>query len=218
MKVLVTAGSTVVPIDQVRVISNIFHGKTGTAIARYLFLQGDEVTLMTSSPKLVTDCGSRLRVVPFRTHDDLLDQMESEIKGGSYDAVIHSAAVGDYSVAGVYSQNEDGSLSLLDNNTKISSNHDSLFLKMKPTLKIIDLIRNPWGFTGRLVKFKLEVGISNEELIKIAKKSRQASEADLIVANCLEWSRYYAYIITRAGHHIRVAREEIPTILRRALT
>lgn len=217
MKVLVTAGSTIVPIDQVRVISNIFGGKTGTVIAEYFFSQGDEVTLITSNPKLVTIADSRLKIISFRTYDDLIDEMEKEIRSGNYDVVIHSAAVSDYQVTDVYLKNDDGTLSLVDKNNKISSTHDSLFLEMKPTLKIIDLIRKPWGFSGKLVKFKLEVGISDEELMEIAKKSRQTSEADFIVANCLEWSRHYAYIINRAGRHIRVSRRAIAVKLRRAL-
>mgnify|MGYP001578546715 CR=1 FL=1 len=217
MKVLVTTGSTVVPIDQVRLISNIFTGKTGTIIAEYFFSQGDNVTLITSNPKLVTISDFRLGVIPFRTYDDLLYEMEKEIKGGAYDIVIHSAAVSDYKVTDVYTRNEDGTLSLVDKDKKISSTHNSLFLEMKPTLKIIDLIRKPWGFTGKLVKFKLEVGISDEELIKIAKKSRQTSEADYIVANCLEWSHDYAYIINRKGNYIHVSRDNIAVKLWRAL-
>lgn len=217
MRVLVTAGSTIVPIDQVRVISNIFGGKTGTAIAEYFFSQGDEVTLITSNPSLVKFSSSKLKIIPFRTYDDLISKMEKEIKDGGFDVVIHSAAVSDYYVADVYIKNEDGTLSLVDKNNKISSTHDSLFLEMKPTLKIVDLIRSPWGFTGKLIKFKLEVGITDEELIAVAKKSRKTSNADFIVANCLEWSSRYAYIINRKGNYIRVSRRAIAVKLRRAL-
>lgn len=216
MKVLVTAGSTTVPIDQVRVISNIFGGKTGTTIAEYFFSQGDEVTLITSNPKLVTISDSRLKIIFFCTYDDLISQMEKEIKSGSYDVVIHSAAVSDYKVTDVYIKNKDGTLSLVDKGSKISSAHKSLFLEMKPTLKIIDLIRKPWGFAGKLVKFKLEVGISDGELITVAEKSREVSNADLIVANCLEWSHHFAYIIG-PGNCTPVFRGEIPTNLRGAL-
>jgi len=47
MKVLITAGSTNVMIDQVRCISNIFKGKTGNAIARF-FNDTEEVTIILS--------------------------------------------------------------------------------------------------------------------------------------------------------------------------
>jgi len=46
-KVLITAGSTVAPIDQVREISNIFRGRTGAMIAEFLASKGVECTLIT---------------------------------------------------------------------------------------------------------------------------------------------------------------------------
>lgn len=217
MKVLVTAGSTIVPIDKVRVISNIFGGRTGTAIAEYFFSQGDEVTLITSNPLLVNIVNDQLRISSFKTYNDLIQLMEDEIVNGNYDVVIHSAAVSDYTVAGVYIQDENDCLVLVDNDAKISSSHDSLFMEMKPTLKIIDLIRDPWGFQGQLVKFKLEVGISEQELIEIAKSSRETSDADFIVANCLEWSRHYAYIVNRQGGYRRTVRKYLPKKLRKVL-
>ena len=51
--VLVTAGSTMVPIDKVRAITNIFNGRTGTNIALYFAQQGWNVTLVTSNPSLL---------------------------------------------------------------------------------------------------------------------------------------------------------------------
>ena len=69
---------------------------------------------------------------------------------------------------------------------KIGSSHDRLILELVPTEKLVDLIRNPWGFTGTLVKFKLQVGLTDDELLAIARKSMADSHADFIVANCLE--------------------------------
>lgn len=56
--------------------------------------------------------------------------------------------------------------------------------------------------TGKLVKFKLQV----------AAKSRIASEAALIVANCLEWARERAYILG-ADRCETVARANLPEAL-----
>ena len=58
--------------------------------------------------------------------------------------------------------------------------------------KLIDRFRRPWGFSGILVKFKLEVGISEQDLLKIAEESRQASAADLMVANTLDGAAQWA--------------------------
>lgn len=195
MKILVTAGSTEIPIDKVRAISNIFKGRTGTDIARYCARYGNDVTLLTSNVFLLQNQRRGIRVIGYKTFDDLAKLMENEIKHGNYDVVIHSAAVSDFKVASVNTIDENGKLHPVDKSAKISSDHDRLFMELVPTPKLIDKIRTKWGFSGILVKFKLQVGISDEELLEIAKKSRTDSKADLIVANCLEWSRERAFIL-----------------------
>lgn len=146
-------------------------------------------------------------VVKYRTFDELAEIMENEIRTGNYDVVIHSAAVSDYEVSGVFERGADERLTEVDSRAKISSKHGELFLRMTPTFKIVDKIRSEWGFKGKLIKFKLEVGKSDDELIEIAKKSCAASDADLIVANCLEWARERAFIIDRDGGVENVTRD-----------
>jgi len=195
MKVLVTAGSTNVMIDKVRCISNIFKGKTGADIASHFSKAGNDVTLITSAniiPEAVKN------VFKYKTYDDLYELMEMETTVGNYDVIIHSAAVSDYKVEGTYVERQTYQnfiLDKIDSSKKISSSNKELFLKLVPTEKIIDKIRDPWGFKGILVKFKLQVGISDEELLTIAKKSRKDSDAEFIVANCLEWAKDRAYIV-----------------------
>jgi phosphopantothenate---cysteine ligase (CTP) len=200
LKILVTAGSTNVPIDQVRCLSNIFKGRTGTEIAAKLAEQSHKVTLLTSSPKMeqLKYCADKLEIISYRTFWELFKLMEREIcnRPSKYDVIIHSAAVSDYEVTATCFIDETGQLQTLDSSTKISSDHQELFLKLRPTPKIVDQIRQPWGFKGLLIKFKLQAGIIDEELLAIAAKSRIVSGADLIVANCLEWSAERAYLVS----------------------
>ena len=49
--------------------------------------------------------------------------------------------------------------------------------------------------------------MSDEELIDIATKSMLHSDANLMVANCLEWARYRAYIIKDGSDPKSVKRE-----------
>ena len=216
MKILVTAGATIVPIDQVRAITNIFRGKTGTGIAQYFAQMGDSVTLITSSPQLVSP-GVTLKIVSYRTYDDLAGAMEQEVLNGGYDIIIHSAAVSDYAVTGVLARDEKGNLIRLDSSQKVSSSHKLLYLEMTPTKKLIDMVRRDWGFRGKLVKFKLEVGRTYDELIAIAIKSVRDSQADLIVANCLEWYSQSAILVTPAGHFDEIERQNLPSELRRRI-
>ena len=204
-KVLITAGTTAFSIDQVRVISpdlpnspvsikNIFRGKTGADIAKYFARKGDQVTLATSGENISGD--GNVRIIPYITFQGLESIMEQEITGGQYDIIIHSAAVADFMPDKAYGRTEDGQLVEIDSTKKISSKNPELFLRFVPTPKLIDKIREPWGFQNVLVKFKLEVGISDNELLQIAQKSMRHSKANFIVANCLEWADERAIIIT----------------------
>ena len=237
MKILVTAGATQTPIDKVRAITNIFKGKTGTQIATILAHIGHNVTLLTSNPELVypdkprnagafhcvlpfaqNNDGASLRAISYRTFDDLAARMEEEIRNGEYDVVIHSAAVSDYKVARVLvnMSTKDFNLIPLDSSKKISGSHERMYLELVPTFKIVDKIRSEWGFKGFLVKFKLQVGITDEDLLDIARRSRETSDADLIVANCLEWAKEYAYVVDRDSMAEKVTRDGIgPAIARR---
>ena len=212
MKVLVTAGSTRTMIDQVRCITNIFKGRTGHNIAAYFSMKNNEVTLITSGD---ANSFNARNIIEYRTYDELYDNMKEQITENNFDVVIHSAAVSDYRPEGTYID-EGGPttrLKKLDSSGKVGSDHKVLYLKMVQTEKIIDKIRDPWGFKGKLVKFKLQVDITDEKLLEIARKSRKHSDADIIVANCLEWSSKKAYIVSSDDLIEQVKRESLPQAL-----
>jgi phosphopantothenate-cysteine ligase/phosphopantothenoylcysteine decarboxylase/phosphopantothenate--cysteine ligase len=129
------------------------------------------------------------------------------------DAVIHCAAVSDYLHAGTFVPDETG-LAPLPPAGKIKSDAPELWLKLVRAPKLVDLIREPWGFNGVLVKFKLEVGLSDDELLAVAERSRVQSRADLMVANTLEGASKVAFLGPLAAGYERVAR---PDLARRLL-
>ncbi len=217
-KILITGGHTQIPIDQVRVISNIFKGKTACDIANEFWMStplNDQEIVVVGNPDMKSkiefvqdlsymDHDIPNKFIPYKSYDELYSIMEKEITTGNYDVIIHSAAVSDYYVSGV--QSEPGKY--LDTSSKISSSYDTLYLELKKTRKIVDDIRYLWGFSGTLVKFKLQVGLSDEELLSIARKSRTDSMADFIVANCLEWAKERAYVIGD-NREYSVSREDL---------
>jgi phosphopantothenate-cysteine ligase/phosphopantothenoylcysteine decarboxylase/phosphopantothenate--cysteine ligase len=232
MNILVTAGNSLTPIDRVRCITNIFTGRTGGAVALACHDRGHEVTLVTSHPEAVFDLREhgpptdpRWRLRPYRTFDELQQRMGALIKGGGIDAVIHTAAVSDFRTAGVYSpaegtrfraedrrwEAEGGGPPALEDRAagKVKSDGPELWLRLVPAPKIIDQVRAEWGFQGVLVKFKLEVGLGEEELLEIAEKSRRVSAADLMVANTLEGAGDWALLGPVEGGYRRVSRREL---------
>jgi phosphopantothenate---cysteine ligase (CTP) len=232
MHLLVTAGNTVVPIDRVRCMTNIFTGRTGTGIALHGYERGHAITLLTSHPEIVTEPPvsrlvdeNRWDVNIYRTFEDLAQQMEAAIKLGRPDGVIHCAAVSDYQAAGIYAP-APGTRFAVDTNQwqgsgptpatlvdrsagKVKSDEPELWLRLVRTPKLVDAIRTAWGFQGILVKFKLEVGISDERLLDIAESSRRQSAADLMVANTLEGTASWAFLGPVAGKYNRIDRPQL---------
>ena len=82
-------------------------------------------------------------------------------------------------------------------------------MRLIPTPKLVDKVRAAWGFAGVLVKFKLEVGLSEPELVEVAERARVHSAADLMVANTLEGMREWAVIGTGPGGYRKVTRAEL---------
>lgn len=206
---LVTAGNTRERIDRVRDWGNIFTGNTGFAIARCLSRFGD-VDLVTSTkshseevarvggefPERLggsNSCAGRVRAFPFVTHADLRGVLQGLMQGGNYAAVVMTAAVSDYTPAGVYRVIERDRTPagmerwLVEDVSagKVKSEYDRIAVLGDRTEKLVDLFRAEWGFRGLLVKFKLEVGLEDEELKRVGEASRRASRAELLVANTL---------------------------------
>ena len=171
------------------------------------------MTLVTSRPEFTPKMGN-LRIISYETYYDLYEIMKKQITQKNYDVVIHSAAVSDYFVSNVLVSDH---LSPVDASGKISSNHSKLYLELSPLEKIIDKIRSDWKFSGTLIKFKLEIGKTNEELISIATESVRASKANLIVANCLEWSKKSAIIVYPDGTYSKIERSILPKELWRII-
>ena len=170
MKVLITAGPVWAPIDTMRVITNIFGGALGFEITKEARRLGHDVTLLMGPGRVqLPPPTSGLKIVRFKYFNDLLKAVKSELKNTRYDVMIHSAAVSDYVPVNVFKG-------------KIKSGSKHLILHLKPTIKIVNLIKNirPKIF---LVKFKLEVNKKEKELLDAAYRSMKESRADLIVAN-----------------------------------
>jgi phosphopantothenoylcysteine synthetase/decarboxylase len=230
MEILITAGNTVVPIDRVRCMTNIFTGRTGAAIALCCHQRGHTVRLLTSHPETASSLpAERWTVQPYRTFHDLEALMQRAIRGGGFDVVIHSAAVSDYEASGIYApgpatrfETETGrwlgspgtAPTLVDRAAgKVKSDEPELWLRLVRTPKLVDRIRPEWGFRGVLIKFKLEVGVSDEDLLAIAERSRRQSDADLMVANTLEGTRDWAFLGPQDGRYERVSRADLPARL-----
>ena len=178
-RVLVTCGPTWVPLDGVRVISNLSTGALGNAIACALNKEGARVTLLQGPVTNALSCRS-IKVIKFYFFDELAKLFERELKK-NYPIVIHAAAVSDYRPSQAI-------------NHKISSNFSKLKLTLVPTEKLIEKIKriSPASF---LVGFKLESQSAKNMLLAKSRNLFKKSHCDLVVANTVAKNSYRGYLI-----------------------
>jgi phosphopantothenoylcysteine synthetase/decarboxylase len=228
-KFVVTAGSTREKIDDVRDWGNIFTGKTGLEISLALADVGDVLLLTSNGAHAAefhgnTGKSGRIDCATFQRHADLLALLATAMRGPPPDAVLMTAAVTDYAPSGAFAIIASESIPGTNRQrwvvediqaSKIKSTHQQVAFTGKPTLKLIDQFRSTWKYRGVLVKFKLEAGVTEPQLLEIARASRSASDANIIVANTLEMVQGpepAAYIIGD-GLTQRVPRAHLPAML-----
>jgi phosphopantothenoylcysteine decarboxylase/phosphopantothenate--cysteine ligase len=180
-KILITAGPTWVPIDKVRVISNIATGETGVLLAKKLQELGAKVTLLLG-PVSLTPLNKKIRLINFKFFDELRWILKKELTLKKYDFIIHSAAVSDFKPTRIFKGKFDS--------------RKPINLKLKLLPKLIADMRRLSPNAG-LVMFKLGAAIRDSVLIEKAKAARQKAGAEIVVANRL--NPYQAFIIDGKG-------------------
>jgi phosphopantothenoylcysteine decarboxylase/phosphopantothenate--cysteine ligase len=160
-KVLVIAGSTVEPIDDIRVVSNRSSGATGVELARSAFEHGADVELWIGRHEVPVPSW-----VPTKSFDSTAD-LAGLVRKIHADVCLVPAAISDFSP-----KKRKG---------KIPSREGSLTLDLEPTPKVLGSIRK--ATKGTLVGFKAEAGVTAAELKSRAMALLKEADLDLVVAN-----------------------------------
>lgn len=177
-QIVVTSGGTREYIDDVRVVTNISTGALGAKIAAELCFGGANVYYIHSvnarMPIVDEDVGGTITHYPIKTCNDLLNTMKIIIETVKPTAVIHSAAVSDFTFK------KDGEV-------KLSSESSEDFIEyMRQTIiknpKIIQHIKE-WDASTILIGFKFTVGKTKKELLDIAYESGLKNKCDAVFAN-----------------------------------
>lgn len=206
-KIIITAGGTSEKIDNVRKITNSSSGKLGMTIANDLLKDNKDIIIYyICSKNSLRPEDKRVRVIEIEGTNNLKNVIELLLLNTHIDYFIHSMAVSDYTTDYITSieriknsikkRNDiDEGLKNVEiiRGSKISSYEDNLVIVLKPTPKIISIIKDLSPSTY-LVGFKLLDGVSKEELISVAKKLRNKNKCDLVVANDLS--------TIRSGNHV----------------
>lgn len=183
--VIITAGGTMVPIDDVRFITNRSAGNFPWQIALAFQRLGWRVKVIAS--KQLADRVTRdplpthLDVKPFVTYEDLVRELELAIRhsSGCLNALLMAAAVSDYGAsptAGKISSEQDTLTITLHRLPKILAGLYQRINNRRPD------VRNPHTC---LVGFKLTSNAPREDMLAAARRQLTEYRCNLSVANDL---------------------------------
>ena len=182
LKVLVTSGGTREAIDSVRFIANASTGRTGAAIAEHLASRGHAVTLLHARGSHEASDARLDRRRGFLTFDDLDRALREELASGACDAVVHAAAVGDYSVEWV----ENAAGARLPHRAGKAPSGSPLLLRLTPNPKLLVRLRDYADDRGLVVvAFKLTSNATESERTDAVSLLAREASPDFIVQNDL---------------------------------
>ena len=164
MRVLVTAGPTVEPIDPIKLITNRSSGKMGIAVARAAAARGAGVTLIYGPGSETPP--ANVELVRVQTTAEMRDAFGREL-ASRHDVIISAAAAQDFAV---------------ERPAEHKLRHsEPVMLKLVPAPRVLGGVRKlaPDAF---VVGFKAEYSVSDEELIEAA-KDKLGEGLDMVVAN-----------------------------------
>lgn len=230
--IIVDAGPTNERIDAVMKITNMSTGALGSIIADTILASFDDEienlfyisTKLSYKPRIQSE---KVKFIQVESTDDLIDVLDKLFAEYHIDAIVHSAAVGDYKGRYVVraediveeivttdfstlSEDEkrekllnifNAPKAVLADETKISSYEPNLMVMLDLTPKVISRIKTLSPDT-MLIGFKLLEGVSEEELFKVASNLLKKNNADYIIANLLDrigGGKHFAMVINKDG-------------------
>ncbi len=163
---IVTAGPTRGWVDRVRFITNPSSGKMGIAIAREILLRGGTVTLILG-PTCVKP-PSLAEVIRVETSQEMLDAVIATLDRVKVTGLISAAAILDFTPA----KTED----------RKRPSGERYSIELVPTKKVIDAARSHQKDLF-IVGFKVESGVTDEELVARAIEKINSNVCDLMIGN-----------------------------------
>lgn len=193
--ILITAGGTNEPIDDVRVISNRSTGSTGFELSQRFAEFGLPVTLLLSGQSVHAKTPVDFPVHLFSDFASLDNLLCEELKKPHYTHVFHLAAVSDFSLESIIKTDQSPTDENLSSG-KLSS-MAPILLKLRPNPKLVDKIKGIAANKGiKLVSFKLTSSPDAQIQQTAVAKLMKDSQSDYVVHN--DWQQIKA----NPQHHL----------------
>jgi hypothetical protein len=229
MKFLLTAGSTLAPLDRHRALLSTVLPRVSAKIARAIWNRGHELTILTSTGDALAELpeptagGTQYKVESFRTTDDLLSLLPQVVKAISPDVIVHTAAIPEFVAAGVYSpmpgtffnartrqwEGRGGPPGLYEPPAGAPV-EDEQWIRLVKAPRIVERLKSQWNYAGLLVAYRIEREMRDPELLVQSEAIRNQLGADLIATTTVEGEANWAYLGPVDGGYQRLTRRELP--------
>lgn len=212
MKILITGGGTVEYIDSVRFLTNISSGKTASFLVDYLSKK-NKITYLTSViSRYIPKNIRKIKTLFFSDFNSLNRLIKKELSKKNYDAVIHLAAVSDYSPVRIKINNKFFKTPLKE---KIDSESKTIQLILKKNFKIIDRLKD-YSKNKKIivVGFKLTSNATAKEIISKIQKIK----ADIVVHNDTSLIKKSKHIFNIYKSAKKISKAENPKELAKKLS
>lgn len=220
INVIVTAGGTSEPIDNVRRIANTGTGRLGSLIAEELAADAMVGHIFYVCAKdSFRPVSEKVVCVEIESVSDLQAAVTELMEKNEIHGIIHSMAVSDYTVRSVTTV--ESLVDFLANDTtndmkekilkgmdqtdirsgggKLSSQMKSPLLLLEPTPKIISMFRK-MAPQAVIVGFKLLSNVSKEDLLDTAHRLLVKNDCDYVLANDakeINTDHHHAYLLDK---------------------
>jgi len=178
-QLLITVGGTREAIDSVRYIGNGSSGRTASIIADQLSAAGYRVTALCAESALKP---KRANIISFVSFADLAQQLKYQLSSQDYLAVIHPAAVSDYSVESLLDENNHP---IRSQGGKLNSDA-TLLIRLTPNPKLLGQLRG-WSKNPKvkIVGFKLTDSTDLDVQLQAVNNLLEQDSIDAVVHNDL---------------------------------
>lgn len=179
-KILITSGGTREFIDGVRYIGNISSGRTGAFLADFFHQNNWDVLHLRAASAASAKQPVTAKI--FVSFSDLDQALTKNLSEQEFDAVIHLAAVSDYSIDEISSGSQKISADL---NGKIDSGEE-LSLRLKKNHKILDRLKSVSANREiKVIGFKLTNTKDSQKKSEAVKRLFSSQRVDAVVHNDL---------------------------------
>jgi phosphopantothenoylcysteine synthetase/decarboxylase len=172
MRVVITAGPSSEPIDEVRLITNRSTGELGLILAQAFWQSDHEVSLFLGRLSQFR----HPQATYFDRNEDLQRMLGQINESKSVNVLLHAAALADFQVTTVRAGNQVVDL------RKIGSEHQTLSLDLAPKQKVIAGLRDLFP-NALIVGWKLELEGSRDDLVREATLQVKKNRTDACVIN-----------------------------------